>query len=588
VLSRLKAVFACLLATLLISACGDGSQSGDIVNAVAKDQTSSQAKAVQKANVRGYALSTAIWKQTPIDVCWNLDDADFAKTTAERNWSRLAVEETWVANSGVEFRGWERCANLPNFNGIRISVDDNADLAPHTTGIGNRLSLYDPGMVLNFTFNNWSTSCRTRLEFCIRTIAVHEFGHALGFAHEQARPDTPATCDQPGAGSSGDTMIGAWDLASVMNYCNPVWNGNGKLSATDIEMVQKFYGLPDQNKTLYVMTRATAPAKISAIDAKSYQPVATIALTADKPYELASHMIANPNGKYLYVLLTGSTLSTDNTLVTIDTATNAVIRKTPYASTMFSTWGNTEMMVSPDGTKLVLVERHDYRMQVFDATSGEFIKQVALPFWRSKPSQAMAMSSADNDSVYLLSNDNANKPWIYKVSIEAGAVVRSYSAGYTAAGDSTRFAIRADSVYAVLGDSGFLRALDLNSGFLYTYSVSFRSSFDNLQIGTTDYEFFFSDNPGGLSTPTDFYRFDAQKREFSAVGSAAAGSKDTLLFHDLDNRSLFFLENGRNVMELRRQIDGSYAKVDTGARTFTDGSPYYPHWFPFAVTRRKI
>ena len=37
-------------------------------------------------------------------------------------------------------------------------------------------------------------------------------------------------------------MIGAWDLYSVMNYCNPKWMGDGKLSPTDIAMAQKYYG----------------------------------------------------------------------------------------------------------------------------------------------------------------------------------------------------------------------------------------------------------------------------------------------------------------------------------------------------------
>ena len=30
-----------------------------------------------------------------------------------------------------------------------------------------------------------------------------------------------------------------------MNYCNPIWNGDGKLSALDIEAVQTFYGPPN-------------------------------------------------------------------------------------------------------------------------------------------------------------------------------------------------------------------------------------------------------------------------------------------------------------------------------------------------------
>jgi hypothetical protein len=90
-------------------------------------------------------------------------------------------------------------------------------------------------MVLNFDFQNLSPVCVNEREYCIEAIGAHEFGHALGFAHEQNRPDTPRNvCTQEPQGETMDFMIGAWDLASVMNYCNSAWNGNGHLSAGDI------------------------------------------------------------------------------------------------------------------------------------------------------------------------------------------------------------------------------------------------------------------------------------------------------------------------------------------------------------------
>src|SRR5262249_40929185 len=78
----------------------------------------------------------------------------------------------------------------------------------------------------------------------IKAIAVHEFGHALGFAHEQNRADTPSTCTQAPQGENGDTNVGSWDLMSIMNYCNPVWNGNGHLSSGDVAGARRYYGYP--------------------------------------------------------------------------------------------------------------------------------------------------------------------------------------------------------------------------------------------------------------------------------------------------------------------------------------------------------
>jgi hypothetical protein len=207
-----------------------------------------------------YARTSTIWSPRIIPVCWENPSDNLVN---QMNWTRNAVERTWEAVSAVNFTGWNTCNS--NSSGIRIRIED---AGPHVIALGNQLNARPNGMVLNFAFNNWTgsvdssgnpvESCAdggnapsgfatsgfaTHSEFCIRTIAVHEFGHALGFAHEQNRPDTPTWCDER-QGSDGDTVIGAWDLNSVMNYCNPNWSGNGLLSATDIAGVQTMYGTP--------------------------------------------------------------------------------------------------------------------------------------------------------------------------------------------------------------------------------------------------------------------------------------------------------------------------------------------------------
>jgi hypothetical protein len=197
-----------------------------------------------------FAKPDAFYDDPYIVVCWQTPGFDAEKTLV-----REAVERSWGLNSRLVFAGWEDCA-ADSPPGIRITVENGMgtdDRYGYPRQVGGLGPDADGNVDLRLTFDFMAASspfdyCPGAVDSCITRSAIHEFGHALGFAHTRDQPSLTLNCPtQPNwwrdfdADLSGALELGPPDPLSVMGACEENYFAVEELTPNDIFYLQVSY-----------------------------------------------------------------------------------------------------------------------------------------------------------------------------------------------------------------------------------------------------------------------------------------------------------------------------------------------------------